>query len=1482
VRNTSALRLLVVGLLLAAGIGTAIAADLASTKNPQATTAASALTKPEKVKTAVYQAYELNRARYCPPLYKPLGTDATATCYPASANYETGSCLSTSRTQTSTIQANDYYLDRGWAVFNITSIPDDANISDVTLHISAYEWYYPYWTFTPITWTDPRTSPVGDVYNDIDELDVNDAGYYTYQTSDPVMGYNVYSLGPQAAIDIGTKLTANWFAVGVCSDDAYGGTYYGRYEGWAETNPPYIVVTYTQTIAGDVGATYFKRPTDGSRMLASGQVIEAFVKNFGTAPADFSVAAADNHGWTGSASVSGLAAGASQMVTFNWAGPAGMCSLRVYTQLGGDPNATNDTIKYNRMAAAASTDSIVYDDGTMANASYFYAYDNRFAQSFTPENYPVTVNQIADWILGPHSAYWPWPDNSLDSCLISIYVDNDANGQPDEPAVYTKAVTQDTLGDGDWLYINPDPPIVINQGSFWVGFSNLAGGGEEGQGMDVSTGHPTTEWYKLSGTWYNADYNTGDDMFRAHYTYVALDHDAGIKAVLSPTSSMSSRYATFSPTATFKNYGQNAETNVAAACTIFGAGAAVLYHEEVTFPALAAGQETTHVFTAFTPAVLEDLQSKFAVELSGDMNPGNNVMLRTTTWTLAHMTGGPDADGYRWIDSDTVGGPTYSWIDITGATLIGTGDDSYFPATLGFPFIYRGITYSGSIQIGCNGWFSFGAGVYGYDNNFPYSSNPQPLLGLMWDDLYVMSGIGGIYTKTVGTAPNRQFAIIWQDAYRYYTTPSTVSFEAVLNEADGSIVFQYADVDYGNAAYNNGIATDIGIQNANGTVGLSYFNDNDWPGNLLSAGRAIKWVPPTRDVALLQIVSPPVTVNPSTPYNITLRCQNLGTVPQTFDIYTVITGATAADTVYNDLRTGLNLAVGATSNFNLSSIWIPAGGTYHITSWCVASGDIDRSNDTLDNDIVAGSVDIACNAITVPAGNLDTIQTVIPTASFTNNGSVSTLFEATYTIDDGTDAVVYTDVQTLTLAAGATQVLPFIEWPKPHALGSYTAKCSVYVAGDQNLTNNVKTKAFQVLVITEQPGWYRMADTMPSPQVKDGGGLTYHADNNLMYSIKGGKNDAFFQYSPTETTWTALTNVPTGTKPVGKGAAIAAGGGYVYVMKGNSTRDFYAYNTVDSTWAKKHDIPLELTQTLLKGKTVKGGGSMAYVAKGDTEYVYVLKGYGTDFYRYDIAADTFKGLVAAPYSTKAKYDKGSWIVYDGTQFIYVMQAKYNALFKYDVLNEAWVTTPALTGMPLVGFSTKSKKVGDGSCAAWNPNDEYIFSMKGNNTQEAWKYTVGNDTWTQLETIPQAYAGGKKKKVKAGAGTAYYPGTRVFFVQKGNKSNQFYKYVPGTALYSARPNRDGVTTAGVTNVASLAVSPSPMVSGYATVRYSLPKAGMVDLNIFDVTGRTVMTRTFNASRTGATGLDLRNLSAGVYLVKLSSDGFATSQKLVVER
>jgi hypothetical protein len=67
-----------------------------------------------------------------------------------------------------------------------------------------------------------------------------------------------------------------------------------------------------------------------------------------------------------------------------------------------------------------------------------------------------------------------------------------------------------------------------------------------------------------------------------------------------------------------------------------------------------------------------------------------------------------------------------------------------------------------------------------------------------------------------------------------------------------------------------------------------------------------------------------------------------------------------------------------------------------------------------------------------------------------------------------------------------------------------------------------------------------------------------------------------------------------------------------------------------------------------------------------------------------------------------------------------------------------------------------------------------------------------------------------------------------------------------------------------------------------VRYSLPKPGPVAVKVFDVAGRTVQTRSLLAGRSGAVSLNLRGLSAGIYLVQLDAQGYSSTQKLVINR
>ena len=79
--------------------------------------------------------------------------------------------------------------------------------------------------------------------------------------------------------------------------------------------------------------------------------------------------------------------------------------------------------------------------------------------------------------------------------------------------------------------------------------------------------------------------------------------------------------------------------------------------------------------------------------------------------TLAFAgSGGPDAYGYTWKDSDEPGGPVYQWTDITttGTFVSGLGDDNVVgPYILATNFNYYWYTVK-KVWVGSNGYISFG------------------------------------------------------------------------------------------------------------------------------------------------------------------------------------------------------------------------------------------------------------------------------------------------------------------------------------------------------------------------------------------------------------------------------------------------------------------------------------------------------------------------------------------------------------------------------------------------------------------------------------------------------------------------------------------------------------------------------------------------------------------------------------------------------
>ncbi|PLX85489.1 MAG: hypothetical protein C0617_04130 [Desulfuromonas sp.] len=199
------------------------------------------------------------------------------------------------------------------------------------------------------------------------------------------------------------------------------------------------------------------------------------------------------------------------------------------------------------------------------------------------------------------------------------------------------------------------------------------------------------------------------------------------------------------------------------------------------------------------------------------------LLLALPATTLA-LTGGPDSFGYTFIDSEEAGGPAFEWEDIAATgTLLPLGDDEGSPfLPLGFTFNFYGIDYT-ELKVSSNGFLGF--------SDFPSSGccsagccsgDPIPtaggkidnLIAGLWDDLDPANGQTSIYYETLGTTPNRRFVVQIDDTPRWPNTGSN-TFQYILFEGSNTIVVNYlrAEVDSN---------TSIGVENADGTVGLAY------------------------------------------------------------------------------------------------------------------------------------------------------------------------------------------------------------------------------------------------------------------------------------------------------------------------------------------------------------------------------------------------------------------------------------------------------------------------------------------------------------------------------------------------------------------------------------------------------------------------------------------------------------------------------------
>jgi N-acetylneuraminic acid mutarotase len=669
-----------------------------------------------------------------------------------------------------------------------------------------------------------------------------------------------------------------------------------------------------------------------------------------------------------------------------------------------------------------------------------------------------------------------------------------------------------------------------------------------------------------------------------------------------------------------------------------------------------------------------------------------------------------------------------------------------------------------------------------------------------------------------------------------------------------------------------------------------------------------------RDVGTRVLLAPSGSVDSGVTVVPACSLFNCGTTTETYRVRLRI------GTVHTDTVTVSSHAPDSTCFANFAP-WVSGPrGTFAVSCSTELATDANPTNDRETTTVDVRVIDIAVDDVLRPLA-WERPGVVPVTIRISNRGTTEASgARVIAVIRDSSNNEVYRDSAPVQdLLPGARTEVSLSSWPA--LVGTYRLHVRTILTGDMNPGNDSMTVAVTVTAAGAKP--WTECSSMPglpsSKQTKDGAWLAAVASGEWLYAAKGNKTGDFYRYDPVADSWAQLASIPLGRegRPPSKGAAgCVRGSGLVYATKGNNTCGFYCYDVQADSWHQLADVPLGTTN-----RKVKGGTDLVYVPsgtdrearrRGDEEsrnqgvkesrtdsgldplnprplvpsfgYVYLLKGQGNEFWCYQPAVDSWRPLSPAP---AAKWDKGSWLAYDDAGTVYAHQAKYHGFYAYDLATGSW--SPALAAMPMVGRSGRVKKSKDGGCGSWLAG--IIFALKGGNTQEFWCYRPEGDSWTELDTMPAVGRSGQRRKVKAGADIAATSG--ALFALKGNKTLELWQYIPGGGL---RLTANDLRPTGVMAQRQdlrypfmlYANTPNPFRAA-TSLRYSLPREGLVSLRVYDVSGRNVRTLASNWQRPGLysvtwDGRDAhgRFVANGIYFCKLRASGEQMTRKLVLQR
>lgn len=527
--------------------------------------------------------------------------------------------------------------------------------------------------------------------------------------------------------------------------------------------------------------------------------------------------------------------------------------------------------------------------------------------------------------------------------------------------------------------------------------------------------------------------------------------------------------------------------------------------------------------------------------------------------------------------------------------------------------------------------------------------------------------------------------------------------------------------------------------------------------------------------------------------------------------------------------------------------------------------------------------DVGCSKIDAPADTVFLWARITPVCSVYNYGENTENYRVRMKIGN-----FFEDTVGVTEHQPGTSIQIIFPSCLVAEVGTQIVSCSTELFSDMNHAND---KELCTITVNSPLTFWSTMEPIPTgtsvKNPKQGSCMTGIKSTGKVYFLKASKTPEFFAFTPPTDSgagnWLEAEPMPLGVAPddgrnPSRGAAMTAYDSLIFILRGNKTPGFWEYNTINDSdrWYKMANIP---TGT----RNPKYSSGLVAVTIGDTDYLFAMKGSNTaEFYLYNIFSNSWSSVVSPPtgVSQRIGYKKGSCLCYDGNQYVYVLKGKYGDFFRYNLANNSWEELERYD--PSVYLNREGKKRIPQYGASLVYYNDNIYMLKSGNTNEVWEFNVADDGWSQMDPGWDIPVGGGRR-VKDGGTMIVLD--NVFYVAKGCNTPEFYRLSPANlkTRKSSKPAADGIMSENcVITDSKLTVYPNPAINTLK-LSYNRQTTGLFSIKLYNINGELVKSYTnLTTSRDGTIMINVKTLTSGVYILRFNTKDRTLNRKLVIKK